>query len=114
MGCPVPLSGSPYSLVHPVSSLEREFQAEVEHSRSLQASAKSNGALTLAASVSTTPEEAEKDVQSLKLYEDMTDLNIMNVKIKSGGKNGKEVTFNCIQTVEGRSACLRSNVSPPY
>ena len=84
-------------------SLEREIKAEVEHSRSLQAAAKSGGAPSLAASVSTTPEEAEKDAQSLKLYEDMTDLNIMNVKIKSGGNNGKEVTFNCVQTVEGRS-----------
>ncbi len=91
----------------PVSSLERECKAEVEHSRSLQAAAKSGPAASLAASVSTTPEEADKDSQSLKLYEDMTDLNIMNVKIKSGGKNGKEVTFNCVQTVEGRSASPR-------
>ncbi|CAD6574243.1 MAG: hypothetical protein TREMPRED_001069 [Tremellales sp. Tagirdzhanova-0007] len=86
-----------------ILSLEREIKAEVEHSRLLQATAKAGGAPSLAASISTTPEEAEKDAQSLKLYEDMTDLNIMNVKIKQGAKNGKEVTFNCVQTVEGRS-----------
>ncbi len=83
----------------------------MQHSRSLQAAAKSGSAPSLAASVSTTREEAEKDVQSLKLYEDMTDLNIMNVKIKSGGKNGKEVTFNCVQTVEGRSKLAPAHLS---
>ncbi|EIW65816.1 hypothetical protein TREMEDRAFT_66185 [Tremella mesenterica DSM 1558] len=82
-----------------ISQLERDYKAEVAHSRSLQASSNRN---PLAASVSTTPEEADKDAQSLKLYEDLTDLNITNVKIKTG-KAGKEVTFICVQTVEGRS-----------
>ena len=86
--------------------MEREFKAEVEHSRSLQASTRSAPTPSLSASVSVDPEEAEKDAQSLKIYEDITDLCITNVKVKSGGKNGKDVTFNCIQTVDNRSEWL--------
>ncbi|RSH95076.1 hypothetical protein EHS25_000162 [Saitozyma podzolica] len=90
-----------------ITSLEREYKAEVEHSRSLQASKASGSssgasvAQTSAAS-SSIPEEAEKDQQAIRLYEDLTDLNISNVKVRPA-KHGKEVVFNCVQTVDKRS-----------
>jgi hypothetical protein len=75
----------------------------VEHSRRLQANAnRSSAAPTSSAAVFTTPEEAEKDAKAIRLYEDLTELNISNVKIKPG-KYGKEVVFNCVQTVDKRS-----------
>lgn len=76
-----------------VITVEKEYKFEVEQHRK-----STKGTLA----ISTTPEEADKDAASLKLYEDLTDLGIMNVKIVQG-KNGKEYTFNCIQTVGGRS-----------
>lgn len=82
--------------------MEREHKAEIEHSRrTLQTSTSKPTASTSAISIN--PEEAEKDAASLKLYEDITDLNITSVKIKPA-KGGKDVVFNCVQTVEGRSA----------
>lgn len=112
---PLPLFPSPV-LVHPtdtpVTSLEREYKAEVEHSRSLQASKASgsgSGSSAAAAQPSAAslsiPEEAEKDQQAIRLYEDLTDLNISNVKVRPA-KHGKEVVFNCVQTVDKRSERL--------
>ncbi|GFZ47185.1 hypothetical protein JCM24511_04928 [Saitozyma sp. JCM 24511] len=92
-----------------ITSLEREYKAEVEHSRSLQASKASgsgSGSSAAAAQPSAAslsiPEEAEKDQQAIRLYEDLTDLNISNVKVRPA-KHGKEVVFNCVQTVDKRS-----------
>jgi hypothetical protein len=48
-------------------------------------------------------EESEIDNACLRLYEDLTELNVANVKIKDGGKSGKEIVFNCIQTHAGKS-----------
>lgn len=79
------------------------MRAEKEHSRSLKAKAEHDVGTTA------DPEESAKDNESLKLYEDLTDLSIANVKIKSG-KGGKEVTFNCIQTIEGRSMDIMLSV----
>ncbi|WRT69248.1 uncharacterized protein IL334_006232 [Kwoniella shivajii] len=90
-----------------IAELQREHKAEVEHSRSLlqsQSSLKnSTSAPTQSSSiVSTTPEEAAKDAASLALYEDLTLLNIANVKIKPA-KVGKDETFNCVMAVNGQS-----------
>ncbi|OCF32395.1 hypothetical protein I316_05820 [Kwoniella heveanensis BCC8398] len=89
-----------------IAQITREYKAEVEHSRTLQASSSGKG--TSAAPTqsigdfSATPEEAAKDAKSLALYEDLTLLNIANVKIKST-KNGDETTFNCILSLDGQS-----------
>jgi len=79
-----------------VTHVEKEYKFEMEQHKKV---AKNT---TTTPAVSTTPEEAEKDAASLKLYEDLTDLGILNVKVVQG-KNGKEYTFNCIQTVGSRS-----------
>jgi hypothetical protein len=46
--------------------------------------------------------ENEKVIQ---LYEDLTNLLVNKVRIEKTGtpSGGEEVTFNCIQTIEGRS-----------
>jgi hypothetical protein len=51
-------------------------------------------------------EESEIDNACLRLYEDLTELNVANVKIKDGGKSGKEIVFNCIQTHAGKSESI--------
>lgn len=84
-----------------VSTVEKEYKFEMEQHSRLQSSSRTP-AVT---SVSTTPEEAAKDAASLKLYEDLTDLQIVSVKIVEG-KQGKEITFNCLQTVGERSKLL--------
>ena len=93
-------------------SLDKEYKAEQEHSKALQAQilAVRSGS-KLAQSVSTTPDDAEKDVASLRLYEDLTEMAIVNVKIEHGGKGGKEIIYNCIHTREGKSE--RTGTSSP-
>ncbi|WVR08905.1 hypothetical protein IAU60_005964 [Kwoniella sp. DSM 27419] len=86
-----------------IAQVTREYKAEVEQSRLMQSTRGGSAAPAPAATtVSTTPEEAEKDAKSLALYEDLTMLNIANVKIKQG-KAGSETTFNCIISIDGRS-----------
>ena len=46
--------------------------------------------------------DREQNEQVIKLYEDLTNLMIPQVKIIKGG-NGDEITFVCVQTVQGRS-----------
>ncbi|WVN87828.1 uncharacterized protein L203_103023 [Cryptococcus depauperatus CBS 7841] len=105
-----------------IINLEREYKAEVEHSRSLQASSKIPASAPTTTALSNTPEEAEKDAASLGLYEDLTLLNIANVKIKPG-RYGKERTFNCVMSVNGQSLNFKlrcytevdkTNVKDPY
>lgn len=50
-------------------------------------------------------QEQEKDAQSLRLYEDLTDLAIVDVKIRQE-RSGKEVIYNCVQTTDKRSTSL--------
>ncbi|WWD21190.1 hypothetical protein CI109_105674 [Kwoniella shandongensis] len=90
------------------AQLQREYKAEVEHSRSLQASGRGSVPPTASsvagvAGVShTTAEESEKDAACIALYEDLTMLSIPNVKIKPS-RLGKEMTFNCIMSVAEQS-----------
>ena len=106
------MRASSLGTLNPVSSLEREYRAEVEHSRALQSSTKTAPSALAASTgpIATDDEEAAKDAESLKLYEDLSELAITNVKIKHG-KGGKEVTFTCVQTVEGRSEDTRLHVA---
>lgn len=85
--------------------MEKEYKAEVEQSRTLQASTR--GAPNLAASTSIPPltEEAEKDAVCLSLYEDMTELQIINVKLRRDPKIGKEVILNCLHTNHEQKRC---------
>jgi len=78
-----------------VTTAEKELKAETEFSRKLQASKNAGG--------STTMEESAKDAACLRLYEEMTDLGIVGVKIKEDAKTGKEVIFNCISTYNAKS-----------
>lgn len=84
-----------------VTQLEKEYKAEVEHSRKLQAQSASSsrmGASQGSSALSTTAqEESEKDAMSLRFYEDLTELAIVNVRIKVG-KAGKDATLNCLLT----------------
>ncbi|WWC63847.1 uncharacterized protein I303_106452 [Kwoniella dejecticola CBS 10117] len=94
-----------------ISELQKQYNAEVEYSKSLIAGKqslnsstnKSLGASTNSApSYSTNPEEAAKDAASLALYEDLTLIQIANVKIKPA-RIGNEEVFNCILSADGRS-----------
>ncbi|KAL0247818.1 hypothetical protein I308_103896 [Cryptococcus tetragattii IND107] len=89
-----------------IVNLEREYKAEVEHSRSLQDSSKNPSSTLASDSVSQTLEEAEKDHASLALYEQLSLMNIVNVKIKDS-RFGKERTFNCVMCVNGKSLNFR-------
>jgi hypothetical protein len=90
-----------------VAQLEKEYQMEVENSRKLQSLSSSrlgasqgpssSSAAAVAATSTRSPEEIEKDDASLRIYEDLTELQIVNVKVKHG-KAGKEVTLNCLHT----------------
>ncbi|KAK4689382.1 hypothetical protein P7C73_g745, partial [Tremellales sp. Uapishka_1] len=79
-----------------ITHLEKELATEVALAKSLQTKSKATDPVT------SQSEESEKDDLTMKLYEDMTDLNIMNVRVKPG-RYGKEVTFNCVQSVGKRS-----------
>ena len=86
-------------------ALEREYKAEVKHSQNLQAS-RSGTAPAAGVVGGITPEEAAKDAACLRLYEDLSDLSVPNVKIRDTGKAGKEIVYNCIQTYAGRSELI--------
>ncbi|WVQ93044.1 hypothetical protein IAU59_000108 [Kwoniella sp. CBS 9459] len=112
-----------------IAQLQREYKAEVEHSRSLQAaagkgtssSAPAGPSSAINTNTNTMSEEAAKDAKSLALYEDLTMLNIANVKIKST-KIGDETTFNCILSMDGQSLNFKlrcyneidKTQTPPY
>lgn len=103
------------------AQLEKEYKAEIENSRKLQSQSQTLSTSRLGVSQNlgsssangsvappvTSPEELEKDVVSLRFYEDLTELQIVNVKIKSG-KAGKDVTLNCLHT---NRAAARSELS---
>jgi len=79
----------------------------VKYSRQLQAQTKTpNGAAST--TIGSSSEESAKDAASLRLYEDITDLNIVNVTITENPKKGKEILFNCIQTHAGKSGLRTS------
>jgi hypothetical protein len=81
----------------------------VEQSRNLL-SRSTNGSSTLqppstapGALTPSSQSETEEDQACLRLYEDLTGLNITGCKVKVMAKGHKEHTFNCVQTHEGRS-----------
>lgn len=91
-----------FSLTPPVNTLQRDYDAEVKHSRSLQ-SQRAGSANPPAPAPNS--EEAEKDQLSVRLYEDISGLAILNINVKQTNA-GKEVVCNCLQTsIEGRSKC---------
>ncbi|WVQ74468.1 hypothetical protein IAR50_004069 [Cryptococcus sp. DSM 104548] len=88
-------------------ALQKEYKTEIENSRSLQASAKSAPASQSASATGPTFEDAEMDSASLRLYEDLTLLNIMSVKIQKGKYGNKEKTFNCVMAANGTSLSFK-------
>jgi hypothetical protein len=85
--------------------LEKEYKAEVEQSRTLQASTRTAPNLSASTSIPPLTEESEKDAICLSLYEDMTELQILNVKLKRDAKSGKEATLNCLHTSHEQKRC---------
>lgn len=94
-----------------VAELQKQVEDEVKFSRQLQAQAKSATSGAAPTTIGGSSEESAKDAASLRLYEDITDLNIVNVTITENPKRGKEIVFNCIQTHGGKSE-LRSSCMP--
>ncbi|WWD06937.1 hypothetical protein V865_005034 [Kwoniella europaea PYCC6329] len=89
-----------------ILELQKQIQAEVTYSKSLiekqQLNSSTNKYPSSSAAVNTSAEEAAKDAASLALYEDLTLLNITNVKIRPA-RIGKEEIFNCLVCVDGKS-----------
>jgi hypothetical protein len=97
------------SLLLPVATLKKDLEAEVKISQEALAQAERRAAaaaLTGSVAGPTSAKEVaadrEQNEQVIKLYEDLTNLMIPQVKIVKGG-NGDEITFVCVQTVQGRS-----------
>lgn len=96
-------------LIRPDVQLKQELKAEIEHSKAASKLSASTSAAP--AQTAQLPEEVEKNEASLRLYEDLTDLQIYNVHLKHGEKkSSKETTYNCVQTIDGRS---KSALDPP-
>lgn len=87
--------------------MQREYEQEVAQSRKLQKEARPSQSVAPAAPPkgAMSSEESEKDHASLALYEDLTTLTILNVRIRKGS-TGKEVLFSCMQTADGRSELI--------
>jgi len=88
-----------------VTQAEKELKTETEFSRKLQASKSSNGG--------TMVEDSAKDAAIIRLYEELTDLGILHVKIKEDAKTGKEMIFNCIATYNAKSEFSHQLPSSP-
>ena len=88
----------------PVNDLQQEVKAHKAHVQALEAKLAS----AAIPAVSTTNEDAVKDAASLRLYEDITELLIANVKVIEGGKNGKETIYHCVQTHGARSESIHA------
>jgi hypothetical protein len=56
-------------------------------------------------------EESEKDAICLAFYEDMTELQIVNVKVRKDPKTGKEATLNCLHTNLAQNRCKPSRAA---
>ncbi|OCF56279.1 hypothetical protein L486_06220 [Kwoniella mangroviensis CBS 10435] len=89
-----------------ILELQKQIQAEVTYSKSLiekqQLNSSTNKHPSSSAAANASAEEAAKDAASLALYEDLTLLNITNVKIRPA-RIGKEEIFNCLVCVDGKS-----------
>jgi hypothetical protein len=92
--------------------LDKLYQAEQAESRKLIAARSGAGAGATASGTGAAAEPAESredeariDQASLRLYEDLADLSIANVRMKDGryGGKDKEYTFTCVQTVGKQS-----------
>lgn len=95
-----------------VTQLDKMYKAEVEASQKLLASRSGTSAPATVAESGTAKEESVKDAAIIRLYEDMSDLCILEVRIKDGkfGPKDKEYTFSCIQTV-GKNSTSHPNYS---
>jgi hypothetical protein len=78
------------------------YKDEVEASRKLLASRSGAPAVPSIAESGSGKEESVKDAAIIRMYEDMYDLCILEVRIKDGkfGPKDKEYVFSCVQTVD--------------
>lgn len=83
------------------------YKAEQQFSQGLQASRSTAPAPTVDKVVS--PDESAEDAAIIRLYEDITELNCVGVKIRDGryGPKDKILDFNCILTPGQGSSELR-------
>lgn len=88
--------------------MKRDYDAEVALSKE---AAQKRATLT-PAPAAVTADEATKDTQLIKLYEDLTNLTAPGIKVKDGGA-GKEYSFVCVQTIDGKSECKVQIVGLP-
>jgi len=96
-----------------VDTLTQDLQQEIKISKAALAESQKQAAamskMTKSPAVNTSAKDVaadrEQNEQIIKLYEDLTNLMVPKVNIVKGG-NGEEVTFVCIQTVDGRSESI--------
>jgi hypothetical protein len=90
--------------------LTQDLEQEIKISKAALAESQRQAAamskMTKSPGVSTSAKDVaadrEQNEQIIKLYEDMTNLMVPKVNLVRGG-NGEEVTFVCVQTIDGRS-----------
>ncbi|KAL7421038.1 hypothetical protein Q5752_003922 [Cryptotrichosporon argae] len=96
-----------------LARVQKEYDAEVKQHQALQKSKSGSGsgagaapAPAAAAGSGQTADEAEKDAESLKLYEDLSGLAVLGVEVRDG-KAGRETVFTCCQTSDGKSLAFK-------
>lgn len=82
-----------------VAALQREYQEEIAHSRKLQESA---AQMRRSAEPPAKPVVNEVHSLSVRLYEELTGLDILNGEVRHDPKTGDERIYKCIQTTGGR------------
>lgn len=105
MSAPLPM---PAATDRAVTTLQREYDEEVAHSRQMQRANEKRPSVPVASASAEAPssEESEKDQQSLRFYEDATGFTILNVNLKETAA-GKDITMSCLQSAEGRSFAFK-------
>lgn len=82
-----------------VATIQREYDEEVAHSRKLQESQ----AMRRSAEPPAKPAVNEVLSLAVRLYEELTGLDILDASARVDPKSGDERTYKCIQTTGGRS-----------
>ncbi|GMK57108.1 hypothetical protein CspeluHIS016_0309480 [Cutaneotrichosporon spelunceum] len=87
-----------------IVALQREYQEEIAHSRKLQESA---AQMRRSAEPPAKPVVNEVHSLSVRLYEELTGLDILDAQVRHEPKTGDERIYKCIQTTGGRNYTLR-------
>ncbi|BEI84299.1 hypothetical protein CcaverHIS002_0409030 [Cutaneotrichosporon cavernicola] len=87
-----------------IAALQREYQEEIAHSRKLQETA---AQMRRSAEPAAKPVVNEVHSLSVRLYEELTGLDILDAQVRPDPKTGDERIYKCIQTTGGRNYTLR-------